>query len=477
MRRKTVIIIVISILFTGIILFFSFYFCYLKKISIYNLINIELSGIAKQDYNLIHYNGITPLDKKIALSPYKIEEKGIRDIPGCFTNIELIIPNDIASKITEVRIILKKKKFVLKLNELENSSLSDTSKTYNLPDYVRSEDDLFKKLFAAYPFNILLAKLHFIMPYIIAYVIGNLLILLFLIISYGIKRVPKKNFKKYEVFFQKVYYLVFIIFIVFILDYFIGTIFLHIKGIPINNGNGIGVQHYLYHHDKYFHHGLRPMINLNENWGGIVDVSTNSLGFRDFYPKKIHAKTNKRRILFLGDSFTQGVGVPVEKTFYGLSSIIMESDSLEILNAACLSYSPKLYYLKLKYLLEIEKIDINDLYVFIDISDIQDELNYEDFEPGKSIERIKNNNSGNQFLNFISQNSAISIIYHSINEKYFPQEIMIKSEKITWGKYYSQRDKWTHSDTIFKMWGENGANLALSNMNKLIDLCNQRNLM
>ncbi|MFY7788601.1 MAG: hypothetical protein ACOVQA_12095 [Thermoflexibacteraceae bacterium] len=123
---------------------------------------------------------------------------------------------------------------------------------------------------------------------------------------------------------------------------------------------------------NYYHHTLQPKKVVQETWGDAsYTLITNSLGFKDSDTTTILPTSNKRRIVFIGDSFTEGIGLPFEKTFVGKIRQTYQ-DSLEILGAGCVSYSPKLCYYKIKYLLEKEKLQINYLFLFIDIYDIQD---------------------------------------------------------------------------------------------------------
>jgi len=62
---------------------------------------------------------------------------------------------------------------------------------------------------------------------------------------------------------------------------------------------------------------------------------------------------------------------------------VVDTARYEILNAAAVSYSPRIYYLKTKYLIEEKGLVFDELYVFIDISDIQNEIVYQNFYPGQ----------------------------------------------------------------------------------------------
>lgn len=134
------------------------------------------------------------------------------------------------------------------------------------------------------------------------------------------------------------------------------------------------VQHY------YFHHGLRPNQQAFARWSvNIYPFNTNSLGFRDFEPYKIDLKKNQRRIIFMGDSHTEGVDLPFEFTFTGTLAKKAEGKDTEILSAAAVSYSPRIYYLLTEFLIEKIKLECDEIFIFIDISDIQNELVYEKY--------------------------------------------------------------------------------------------------
>lgn len=134
------------------------------------------------------------------------------------------------------------------------------------------------------------------------------------------------------------------------------------------------------HH--YYHHDFIPNRKANLEWGDeVYPVFTNSLGFRDKNVRDVGKRSSLRRILLMGDSFTEGVGVRFEESFAGLLSHNLEKAGIEVLNAAVIGYSPKLYYLKTRHLIENDLLDFDEMFVFIDMSDIPNELVYEGFEP------------------------------------------------------------------------------------------------
>jgi hypothetical protein len=127
-----------------------------------------------------------------------------------------------------------------------------------------------------------------------------------------------------------------------------------------------------------YHHDFAPNVAVeNAAWGpASYRLTTNSLGFKDKVVRDVALTTDAHRILLIGDSFTEGVGFPYEDTFAGLVGERLEGRGIEVLNAAVSSYSPIIYWRKVKYLIEEVGLDFDELAVFIDISDIADEARH-----------------------------------------------------------------------------------------------------
>src|SRR4030043_427107 len=132
----------------------------------------------------------------------------------------------------------------------------------------------------------------------------------------------------------------------------------------------------------YYHHGLLPDKKAIATWGPVAyPFYTNSLGMRDTGTVRVPLTTRQKRILLLGDSHTEAVGVYAEDSFYGLLKRTGGQQGIEILNGAAVSYSPKIHYLKAKYLLEQLGLETDEIWVFLDLSDLQNEIAYEAFIP------------------------------------------------------------------------------------------------
>ncbi|MFN7950350.1 MAG: GDSL-type esterase/lipase family protein [bacterium] len=126
-----------------------------------------------------------------------------------------------------------------------------------------------------------------------------------------------------------------------------------------------------------YHHDLRPNVCATEAWNTRrVPICTNSLGFRDRAPREIPLRARGRRVLLLGDSVTEGLGVAYADTFAGLLDARLARHGVEVLNGAAVSYSPSIYERKTRYLVEERGLALDEVVVFLDISDIEDEALY-----------------------------------------------------------------------------------------------------
>ena len=102
--------------------------------------------------------------------------------------------------------------------------------------------------------------------------------------------------------------------------------------------------------NAFFHHSLKPNIKVDSNWGGIkYKTCTNNYGFRENCSNERLKNDNLQNILFIGDSFTEGLGLAYEKTFVGLYEKYSKN---KVFNLAVTSYSPIIYFNKIKYYID-----------------------------------------------------------------------------------------------------------------------------
>jgi hypothetical protein len=128
-------------------------------------------------------------------------------------------------------------------------------------------------------------------------------------------------------------------------------------------------------YDSVYDHGLAPKFDGYDVWGETrYRLLTNSLGFKDASTRDVPLQSNTRRILLMGDSFVEGIGLPYERTFAGLLNEAGQAraDKVEFLDAGVASYSPSIYYKKIRYLLD-RGLRFDEVVLLSDSSDVEDE--------------------------------------------------------------------------------------------------------
>ena len=126
-----------------------------------------------------------------------------------------------------------------------------------------------------------------------------------------------------------------------------------------------------------YDHGFRPNFSWIDSYGETkTQYFSNSLGLRDGQIREIPLDGGKPRILVIGDSFVDGVGIPWPETFPGRLQAALSPRGVEVLNAGCNSYTPPLYRLRILDLMK-KGVRIDRVVLFLDLSDIKDTQFYE----------------------------------------------------------------------------------------------------
>lgn len=205
----------------------------------------------------------------------------------------------------------------------------------------------------------------------------------------------------------------YIILIVIVFDLLINLV------IPNKIKKTIGiVGNYSLKSDK-FHHVIAPNINLTDRWGGEkYKVITNKYSMRISQGYEIDS--SKENIAFIGDSFVWGSGIGYKDHFIHL--IQKKIKNYNLLNLGYVSYSPSIYFKRIKYLIEEDNLRFSRIFIFIDHSDIQDEgifyredINGNIVRKWTSDEENKKRNQKYIVKNYLKQNSFIYKLYDIFN--------------------------------------------------------------
>jgi hypothetical protein len=237
--------------------------------------------------------------------------------------------------------------------------------------------------------------------------------------------------KKIRNIFFKFLLITFIsLFLFLIIDFFFGR-FLIKKYSSIIKENLFYQKKYRVY-DPIFHHSFAPSIgDTITQWGAKLrhNICTNEYGFISQCGAK---KEEFYDIIFIGDSFTEGVGYKYEDTFVGL---IQNKLKLPTANMAVKSYSTKIYLSKTKYFLD-KGVKFKHLVVFIDISDLIDDSN--DYILTKNF-IIKDKKLGKRIETFINVNFPLLdyFVFYLKNENIIKNFNFVKSIK----KYLSKNEE------------------------------------
>ncbi len=238
-----------------------------------------------------------------------------------------------------------------------------------------------------------------------------------------------------------------------------------------------------------FHHDLakRKSIDLI-GWGPLrVRVRTNSLGFRDGVVREVSLVSNRHRILFIGDSFTEGVGFDYEQTFVGLIGSALAERGIEVLNAGVVSYSPIIYWRKIQYLIESVGLKFDELVVFLDISDTQDEAQFYYLDENGNV-AMRSDHPG-YFKHGAAPQGRVEGLYQVIRALVKENTVLLYSvlqalkglvaRPIGIEGYHNTnltRAKWTIDDDVYNDYGAIGIERMRLYMSKLAELLSDHHI-
>jgi len=239
------------------------------------------------------------------------------------------------------------------------------------------------------------------------------------------------------------------------------------------------------------HHDLKPTVSFPRTaWGNVLyPMATNSLGFKDASPREIPLVPKGRRLLLLGDSFTEGVGVAHEKTFAGRIEAALAPEGTEVLNAGVATYSPSIYFAKARLLLEDVGLKFDELAVFIDISDIINEAMNYDLDGIRVIEAKETTKQNGLWEEDFGRRLKRQRPFYRKIERMLARDTMLTFRlvkgvhDILWGRTLeddfadalNQRGAlWTTDEEFLRQYGEIGLNQGREAMDRLAELCRAR---
>ncbi len=197
------------------------------------------------------------------------------------------------------------------------------------------------------------------------------------------------------------------------------------------------------------------------------ELCTNNLRMRISCENKNDHYDYKFNYIFIGDSFTEGVGLNYNDTFVGIFE--QNFPKKKIGNLGISGHSPRNYYSKIKKYI-LDGLVFEELIVFIDISDISDEAGLKSEQTQDLTTNDVNKQRNKNFKEIFKSNFPLSH-YLLYRIKYFnlPKPIY---------RYLPsyQASSWTYNRSITNYDVEYGIESSLEYMNKLYDFLNQNNI-
>ena len=205
----------------------------------------------------------------------------------------------------------------------------------------------------------------------------------------------------------------------------------------------------------------------NEREWNNIDIYYDNFGNRFSGTSKNH-DINLKKYIFLGDSFTEALQVQWEKTFVGL--IENKIHNYQIVNLGVTTYSPSIYYLKLKkdineykninkILNKIFSFDfIDDEYykVYSNVPDISDPKEY--ISKLKYISPQKDMNKKREIVDFV--------------KKQLKKSYLIRYLKKIQKSYFYQKVSWTNPTETFVSQNS----ITVEALNKIKEICETKNI-
>lgn len=233
-----------------------------------------------------------------------------------------------------------------------------------------------------------------------------------------------------------------------------------------------------------YHHTLRSNMDLVDWWGGHqYRLATNSLGARDRSVREVAKVAAGPRLAVIGDSFTEGVGLPYDQTVAGLLQQALSPQGTEVVNFGVSSYSPVIYFKKVQTLLDVDGVTFDHLIVLVDPGDILNEAEWYALSPDGS--RVLRNRPEGVNMRKPSPVQDWLAIHSVIGKAAITISDLIRARRKNavaggeegrglpsgWVAVVNSRDgAYTFDDHAWENWGRRGMELTLTHLRRLKDV-------
>lgn len=226
---------------------------------------------------------------------------------------------------------------------------------------------------------------------------------------------------------------------------------------------------YIYDRNVAWHHEIRPNIETNRLWGQDTYLfKSDALGFRQGECAANNPAAEKDNTVFVvGDSFTEGLGLPFEQSFAGLLACAYRERGMAARNLGTSIYSPIIYHRKIEAAARRLDIKPREIVLFLDISDIHnDAVDYVEIDGRVYSERPT---TTRRVKDFLKHNFASFGVLFELNQRLLVQHatpITVQGNELA---------LWTVNKTLYESWGRRGLETASANLDKVVSQCAEWN--
>jgi hypothetical protein len=214
-----------------------------------------------------------------------------------------------------------------------------------------------------------------------------------------------------------------------------------------------------------YDHDLAPNMNSQRAWGKIVySWHTDRYGLRTGKCAPGEADKSRPAIFVIGDSFVEPIGSSYEKSFVGLMACDAAREGKAVWNLGVASYSPTIYFRKIRVAAQKLGLKPAEIYVFLDLSDIDDDANVYHVGPDGVVTSspFRWYNIGQYMLgNF----ATFRVAY----------DLYLSSSFATVGSLGQDRARWAFDPDLMQRWGRRGMEIAGRNLDQIVSICRDWN--
>jgi hypothetical protein len=220
-----------------------------------------------------------------------------------------------------------------------------------------------------------------------------------------------------------------------------------------------------------YDHDLISNKDTERAWGRVVyPWRTDKYGFRTGSCAGGDADLGKPGLFIIGDSFVEAMGSSFEKSFPGLIACDAVRQGKAAWNLGVASYSPAIYHLKLKAAAQKLRIKPKSIYLFLDLSDIDDDANVYQVAPDGTVSKTPQHYRPPVQGNPIDLGTLVLSNFTSARLAYDLYLTSFFNFQESLGR---DRARWTFDPALMEKWGKRGLAIASSNLDKVVGLCHQ----